>query len=72
MAEVWIVDASRAKEAAFVAANAALIVGVLTGALLIACTRASAGVAIGSGFGVWVVGGLLLGMIMPRNWPDRS
>ncbi|MFD9356735.1 protein kinase [Streptomyces sp. NPDC060031] len=68
-AQAWIEDVSRAKEAAFVASNAALVGGVLTGWLLLAGTRASIWMAVGCGFLVWLLGGILLGKLMPRGHP---
>ncbi|MFD9332839.1 protein kinase [Streptomyces sp. NPDC060028] len=68
-AQAWIEDVSRAKEAAFVAGNAALAGGVLTGWLLLAGTRASIWMAVGCGVLVWLLGGILLGKLMPRGRP---
>ncbi|MET9469364.1 serine/threonine-protein kinase [Streptomyces sp. NPDC006544] len=56
---------SRAKEAAFVANDVAMISGVVASWLLLAGTRASVPVALGVGIGCWVAGGVVLGIVMP-------
>nr|WSX50440.1 serine/threonine protein kinase [Streptomyces sp. NBC_00974] len=56
---------SRAKEAAFVANDVAMVSGVVASWLLLAATRASVPVALGIGIGCWVAGGMLLGIVMP-------
>ncbi|MGW6689572.1 serine/threonine-protein kinase [Streptomyces sp. NPDC054961] len=60
-----ISSVSRAKEAAFVANDVAMISGVVASWLLLAGTRASVPVALGIGIGCWVAGGVLLGIVMP-------
>ncbi|MFG2999270.1 serine/threonine-protein kinase [Streptomyces sp. NPDC048340] len=69
LAPEWITGGSGAHEAAFIAGNAALVGGVLTGWMLLATTRASIWMALGCGFLVWLLGGIGLGRLMPRRRP---